>query len=351
MNTYEDILKNNENILLYNSKEFEKNIYINQENLFKQAQSKELRNINNFKITFMILLSIFICCIIIYSSYLVIKDKMTITVLIILTTASILMLKSFTSLIRRCAESIVDFGPTLKDNNFFKSIQQNYIHFGAKNNFFNKFDIQIKNIEYNINDKTILKNLSLDVSFKDSILIKGNIGVGKSTLLRILIGYIKPTKGDIYFDNIHLNDIDMIYFRKYITIMHQSVILFNRSVLENIFYNIEKDSLEWNRKYQELKKMKLFSYMKNFINEKDATKLSGGQKQIILLLRCYFKNIKILLLDEPTANIDFETKKIVYDLIQQFINNITVICVSHDPSIEYLFKKIYFLKNGKLFLQ
>jgi ABC-type bacteriocin/lantibiotic exporter with double-glycine peptidase domain len=349
MNHFEDLLKNNENIILNNSFEFEKNIFYKYEDDLNKMQIKELHSINNFKTLFSTILSFFICFIIIYSSFLVIKNKINIPTLIILTTASILMLKSFTSLIRRCGDSIIEFGPTLYDKCFRGSIFKNQIHFGNKSNFFNQFKISIKDLHFSILDKKILNGIYIDIPFKTKILIKGEIGAGKSTLLKLLMGYIKAEKGKIFFDNVDIVDASMLYIRNHVSFMHQSIQMFKRSVLENLFYGIEKNSQQWNILLEQLKSLSVYQHIKGFLNTDDASKLSGGQKQVIFLLRCHFKKCKILLLDEPTASLDAKTKEIVFELLKEIGIDKTIICVSHDSSIESLFPNRYILKNGKLF--
>jgi ABC-type bacteriocin/lantibiotic exporter with double-glycine peptidase domain len=163
------------------------------------------------------------------------------------------------------------------------------------------------------------------------------------------MGYIKAEKGKIFFDNVDIVDASMLYIRNHVSFMHQSIQMFKRSVLENLFYGIEKNSQQWNILLEQLKSLSVYQHIKGFLNTDDASKLSGGQKQVIFLLRCHFKKCKILLLDEPTASLDAKTKEIVFELLKEIGIDKTIICVSHDSSIESLFPNRYILKNGKLF--
>lgn len=349
MNEFEDVLKNNENILLNNSIQFERNILFTKEKELQNSVKTELNQVNNIKLIFIIILCIYMFSIIFYCSILVFQNKIELYKLIILTTAVLLMVRSFTNLIRRCTDSVIELGPTLKDENFNNNLKFAQIHFGTKSNFLKNYDIEIKNLVYKLNNKTLLNDINIKIPFKSNILIIGEIGSGKSTFIKLLCGYFLPTSGEILYDNVNIKDIDIEYFRENVAMMHQNIILFKRSVLENVIYGIDKDTDQWYESINRLKKMDIYKNIKNFLYEKDATKLSGGQKQIVLLLRCYFKNTKILLLDEPTANLDPDTKKIVIDLLYLFKKEKTIICVSHDKKIWNIFEKHYFLENGKLY--
>jgi len=348
MNEFEDILKNNENILLNNTIEFENQLLFTKEKYLQKSLNKELNYINHTKLFFIIALCVFMLAIIFYSSYLVFKDQLPLFKMIILITAVLLMVRSFTNLIRRCTDSIIEIGPTLKDDKFYNTILASKIHYGSQKDFFVHYDIQLKNVTFSINNQVILNGINLDIPFKSNILITGEIGAGKSTLIKLLCGYFLPTSGKILFDGVDIRQVDIVYFRNHVTLMHQNITLFKRSVLENIIYGVAKNSQQWFDDMNRLKEMQIYHYIKRFILLPDATKLSGGQKQIVLLLRCYFKNTKILILDEPTANLDPETKKIVIEILLLLKKDRTIICVSHDKTIWNLFAKHYFLEKGVL---
>lgn len=348
INEFEDVIKNNQNIILNNSQKFEEIRLFKKEKELQKEMENELLGLNNFKIIFILALVIFMVGIIFYCSYMTIHEQLNIYKLIILTTATLLMVRSFTNLIRRSVDSIVEFGPALIDVDFLQKIQKSQIHFGHQKDFFKNFTIRLKDITYKKNDKEIIHPLSLEIPFPSSILITGAIGSGKTTLLRLLSGFIMPSSGEILFDGMDSKDIDIEYLRENMNYMHQNVILFKRSVLENIFYKIEKSSREWLDGVEILKKLSIYPQIKHFLDTKDATTLSGGQKQIVLLLRCFFRNVKIVLLDEPTANLDPQIKSIILDLIHIMKKSRTIICVSHDKELKPYFEKHYDMSQGTL---
>lgn len=345
MNEFEDLLKNSENVILNNKIEYEKNRLKKYEDSTEKSFFKELGNINLIKYIYIITLCIYMFSIIIYCSILVIKSNLPIEKLVILTTAVVLMVRSMINLIRRCTDSVMEIGPLVKDYSFSTKILKNDIHKGIKKNFFTNYDIEIRNLSYNIDDKKILDNINLYIPHKKKILITGEIGSGKSTFLKILCGYFYPTDGYLLFDGVDIKDINIQYLRDNVTMMHQNIILFKRSVLENIFYGHSYSHQEQKLKLEQLS---IYDRIKHFIDKKDATFLSGGQKQIVVLLRCFYRNPKIMILDEPTANLDFTTKNIILSLIDFLKDKMTIICVSHDPSIFYLFDDILVMNKGKL---
>jgi ABC-type bacteriocin/lantibiotic exporter with double-glycine peptidase domain len=127
--------------------------------------------------------------------------------------------------------------------------------------------------------------------------------------------------------------------------MHQHINLFKRPVLENRFYGI---NIPKEQQLAELQKLSIYPSLEKFVHGQNASTLSGGQKQIVLMLRCLFRKPKILILDEPTANVDPITKKIIIDILQYCKNQMTLLCVSHDSNIFFLFENQYIMNNGKL---
>jgi ABC-type bacteriocin/lantibiotic exporter with double-glycine peptidase domain len=241
----------------------------------------------------------------------------------------------------------MEVGPLLNDTEFTKNIALNQIHKGKKVNFLTNYTIELKKVSYSVNNKTILQHIDLKIPYRQSLIIMGEIGSGKSTLMKLLCGYFYPTQGQILYDTINIKDIDIEYLRKNITMMHQSITLFKRSVLNNLFYGM---SIHKDDQLKKLTSLPIYKNIQSFILNNDATTLSGGQKQIVLLLRCYYRQPKILILDEPTANIDSNTKKIIISIIQLLKKSMTIICVSHDPEIFSLFDQQYLMKNGSLSL-
>lgn len=344
-NEFADMLHNKENISLHSTYDQEKKHLLDKEKYLKSSFLKELQNMSLFKTISIIIMGIYSFLIILYGCYLVTKNKLPMFKLIILVTSVLLMIRNLDSIIRRFVDTVMEFGPLWNDKKFFNNITTNYIHYGTRTNFLQNYELKIENLSFSIDKIFILNDINLTINYKENILITGDIGSGKSTLLKLLCGYYYPTSGNIYIDKVRIQDIDITYFRDHITMMHQRIELFRRPVLENIFYG---SKIKKEQQLTELKKLSIYSNIEPFLDQKDATLLSGGQKQVVVLLRCFFKYPKILILDEPTANLDPNIKKIIINIIQLLIHQCTIICVSHDSTIFSLFSKHYIMNKGSL---
>jgi ABC-type multidrug transport system fused ATPase/permease subunit len=205
----------------------------------------------------------------------------------------------------------------------------------------NKIDtdslIKVINLDYKYNgaNNSIIQNLNLDIKKGERVALIGNIGAGKSTIIKLILGLIKPSKGDIFLNGYNYksfkNQNDIFKNFGYIT---QTPILFNRSILDNIlFSNPDSTREEVIKLLGKFKLNSVFDKLEKGIDSfvgKNGSKLSGGQKQVIWFLRIYLHNPDILLLDEPTASLSKESKEILWNLIEQGFKGKTIIMSSHD---------------------
>jgi ATP-binding cassette subfamily B protein len=207
------------------------------------------------------------------------------------------------------------------------------------------------NIKYAIpgNSKIIIDGLSLYIKEKEKVAIVGEIGSGKSTLVKLLLGLREPISGDIYIDGVAISRMTKSILRKTITYVSQNPILFNRSVIENITYGlVNKPDVNYVRSL--INELGLSENLNdlNKIAGKNGNALSGGQKQIIAILRAFLMNPKIIALDEVTSSIDLITKKKLLDLISTVFKDKTVIIITHDPELMKLAKRVCKIQDGKI---
>ena len=175
----------------------------------------------------------------------------------------------------------------------------------------------------------ILSDFSLVVRYKERIIVTGPIGSGKSTLIKLLLRLAYPEKGSMMLDDRCIYDYNVkSYFNK-VGFMPQNCLLFNRSIIDNILYDNkdvnETDVLRTMREYD------MTHRLPNIRN--DASDLSGGQRQLVWFLRIYFKNPDLIILDEPTASLDDETKGVFLKMIDSMLKNKTLIIITHDKSV------------------
>lgn len=194
---------------------------------------------------------------------------------------------------------------------------------------------------YPKSEKAIIKNLSFEFKPDKITGIIGSSGAGKSTLLKLMLGFLPLTNGEILVDGQNINDYDLNSYRKNIGYVNQNVRLFNKTIIENILYGF---TLERQKVKAVVDKYSINKIFKNLSNGLDTEcgvggdNLSGGQKQIVMLLRVFLNpNKKILILDEPTAAIDADSKKVIYKMIQDLSTGKTVIAITHDPQMISIF--------------
>ena len=203
----------------------------------------------------------------------------------------------------------------------------------------------ITNLTHYYNKDLALENINLKIKSGEFIAIIGESGSGKSTLLSVLSTLLKPSSGDIVYENMNYKDIKNIDdFRKNnIGFIFQFHYLINYlSVKENINLANEKASKE--EIFDLLKLLGIENLIDKYPNE-----ISGGQRQRVAIARALINNPKIIFADEPTGNLDSKNSLNVFELFKTFANKgTTIIVATHDKSLAELANKIYEVKDGKI---
>jgi ABC-type multidrug transport system fused ATPase/permease subunit len=196
-----------------------------------------------------------------------------------------------------------------------------------------------------------LDNVSFKINPRDRVAIIGTNGSGKSTIIKLLSGFFKPTEGQILFDGEDSRNINREYLRSNLSIVSQKVVLFNRSVLDNICYATDTPKEEVVKILDRLKIMNVFKKLPQGLDTMAGArgeKLSGGQRQIIYLLRSYLSNKPITIMDEPTAAVDAFHKKYVIQMMDEMAKKTTMIVVTHDSEFAASFHKKIYIEGGKI---
>ena len=231
--------------------------------------------------------------------------------------------------------------------NFFNNISKvNRNEMKNDNKTFKNGDIVYSHVYHKYGEEFVLENINLTIQKGENVAFVGQIGSGKSTMIKLLLGFQPLRMGHIKIGGVDVNDISNKDLRKYIFYIPQKPKLFNRTLYENIIYGLKnpptRESIVQLLDDLELKDLKLeFREKMDIKVGVEGNKLSGGQRQIVWLLRSLFRPSYILVLDEPTASLDPENKKIMISIIQKMSVGKTVIIVSHD-NIDSSFRKINF---------
>ena len=213
---------------------------------------------------------------------------------------------------------------------------------------FKNGDIIFRNIYHKYNDDLnfVLENVSIKIQKGEKIAFVGQIGSGKSTIVKLLLGFQPLRMGDITIGGISINDITNKEIREHIFYIPQKPKLFDRTLYENIVYGLKTPPTS-EEILTILGDLELDDLKLDFESKMDkkvgveGNNLSGGQKQIVWLLRSMFRPSYILVLDEPTASLDPENKKKMILMIQKMSIGKTVIIISHDM-IDSTFRKVEF---------
>ena len=196
-----------------------------------------------------------------------------------------------------------------------------------------------------------LDNVSFKINPRDRVAIIGTNGSGKSTIIKLLSGFFKPSEGQILFDGEDISNINREYLRSKLSIVSQKVVLFNRSVLDNICYATNTPKEEVVKILDRLKIMNVFKKLPQGLDTMAGARgenLSGGQRQIIYLLRSYLSNKPITIMDEPTAAVDAFHKKYVIQMMDEMAKKTTMIVVTHDSEFAASFHKKIYIEGGKI---
>ena len=214
-----------------------------------------------------------------------------------------------------------------------------------------KGNINICNLSYKVNNKTLLDNINLNIEYKDKIFIYGKSGIGKSTLLKIILKYLNDYEGDIFINNINIKDIDQNSISSIFTYVSQNSYLNHDTLKNNIIYgrNVSENDYEEIIHLCNLDNLRNSKFERNnFMIEDNGFNISGGEKQKIILARSLLKNSEYLILDEALSEVGVEEEIEIVNKILLKYENKTIIYVSHKNEISELFDKKYFMeRSGK----
>jgi len=216
----------------------------------------------------------------------------------------------------------------------------------------NNGNIVINNLLFGYKkNEYIFRNFYLTIKNNEKVAIIGPSGNGKSTLIKLIMGFYPVTNGSIFIDNIDINDYDKNDLRKQISYVNQNTKLFNLSIVENIQYgnNLSIDEIINICNYIDVNN--IFQNLHNGLHSKagiDGANLSGGQKQLILILRNLLKDNKIIILDEPTSAIDIENRDKIINAIAKLTKDKTLIIITHDDSLLSIVNRVIEISSGKI---
>ena len=208
---------------------------------------------------------------------------------------------------------------------------------------------RLKNIEHSLGENFCLKVQQLDIDRDKIHVVSGPNGAGKSTLLRILALLLKPQQGALFFSGQPIDPAvsHQLSLRRKITLVEQSPYLLQESVSSNLAFGLKVRRVRRIEREQRIAETLPLVGLADF-SHRAIKELSGGEVQRVALARALVLNPEVLLLDEPTANIDHDSLSGFEQLLRSLARNgMTIIMSTHDPAqAERLNGNLIRIQNG-----
>mgnify|MGYP001166794251 CR=1 FL=1 len=213
--------------------------------------------------------------------------------------------------------------------------------------------IILENISFSYETrKNVLQDINIEIKKNSFVTFVGQSGSGKTTCADVIMGLYSPTSGSVLIDGCSLDEIDLISYLDKIGYVQQDSVLLDGSVKENLLWANPQASEE--DMWKSLELVSIDEFIKSLPNQLDAlvgergVSISGGQKQRIALALALVRNPDILILDEVTSALDQESEKIIRHSLNSLSNKLTIISVTHRPSMAQHSDMIYVFDKGSV---
>jgi ABC-type multidrug transport system fused ATPase/permease subunit len=237
--------------------------------------------------------------------------------------------------------------------NFYK--KNNYNDKLKSNNTFFTKSLKISNVSYFYprNKTNVLNNINIDLKPNTSIAIIGETGAGKSTLVDLILGLLEPSKGKILIDGVSIKK-NLQKWQNILGFIPQDIYLDDDTIKNNIVFSANKNEID----EQHLKKILKLTLLDNFVNSLPlkmdteighrGVRISGGQIQRIGIARCLYRRPRVIVMDEATSSLDYQSERLIIDSINNIKQNTTFITIAHRLSTIRKCDIIYFLREGRI---
>lgn len=214
-------------------------------------------------------------------------------------------------------------------------------------------EVEFKNVSFEYNkDSPVLKNISFSAPAGSTTALVGSSGSGKSTMISLVMNFIKPLSGTILIDGRDLQSIRLRDFRSYLGVVMQDNFLFDGTVAENISFS-KPDATR-----AEIEAVSRIAHVEEFVQKFDkgydtivgerGVKLSGGQRQRIAIARAILADPKLLILDEATSSLDSESEALIQDGLRKLRRGRTTFVIAHRLSTIRSADQILVIEAGEI---
>ena len=201
-------------------------------------------------------------------------------------------------------------------------------------------------------DRDAVHDVSLDILAGQTVAFVGSSGSGKSTMLNLVLGFVRPTSGRILLDGADMQDLDLRTVRRFVSVVPQESVLFEGTIRENIAYGL--DDATDDRLRAALHDANAAEFVDtlpdgwNTVVGERGARLSGGQRQRLAIARALVRDPRILLLDEATSALDPESEELVKDALNRLMAGRTTLVVAHRLSTVRQADRIVVLEHGRI---
>jgi len=213
-------------------------------------------------------------------------------------------------------------------------------------------EIRLEDVSFSYDGiDTVLDKVNITIPFGERVAIVGPNGGGKSTLINVICRFYDPTGGQVLLDGVPLTELAVEDLRRRIAMVTQQTELFNETIHYNIRYG------RWDASDEEIEEAARKAHAHEFISEfpegyktmvgPNGFRLSGGQRQRIALARAFLRDAEILVLDEATSQIDVESERLIHEALSQYVENRTVLMITHRASTLALADAIVEVDHGR----
>jgi ATP-binding cassette subfamily B protein len=197
-----------------------------------------------------------------------------------------------------------------------------------------------------------LHDIDLDIAAGETVAFVGSSGSGKSSMLNLVLGFIRPTRGRILLDGTDMESLDMRSARRFFSVVPQESVLFEGTIRENITYGLQ--DITDDRVTQALVDANAIDFVRaqpqgwNTIVGERGARLSGGQRQRLAIARALIRDPRVLLLDEATSALDADSEHLVKQALARLMHNRTTLVVAHRLSTIREADRIVVLEAGRI---
>lgn len=228
---------------------------------------------------------------------------------------------------------------------------QNSFNTASNYQFTGKIEFSKMSFGYG-SDRLVLQNINLLIEPYQTVALVGRSGSGKSTLVKLLFRYFEPTQGQILIDGEDIRNLDVTAYRRRLAIVHQEVDIFNGTILDNLKYGNP------NATFAEVEEACRIARVDEVIREmpqgyytvvgERGVRLSGGQRQRLGIARALLVNPDVLIFDEATSSLDYESERSIQLAMRSILGTRTTIIIAHRLSTVREADKIIVLDQGQI---